>query len=142
MYIENPSLLKEFRTPGKCELCGKWFKAREAHHLRAKGMGGNGELTVRINLVCVGSSIRNNSGRNFPACKCHRLAQCGKIPADVVLAIVAERETCKPEEITEVMDWMQRTVKPTAFQLLVALEDLSPGAKLLAERELTDAGLL
>lgn len=142
MKIENESLLREFRTPGKCELCGQWFKLREAHHLRTKGFGGNGELTVRINLVCVGSSLRTNSGRAFPSCKCHRLAQSGKIPMADVLKIVAERETCTVEEITEVMDWMRRIVKPTAFQLHVALDELSPGARALAEKELIEAGLL
>ena len=40
------------------------------------------------------------------------------------------------------MDFFQRCVKPTAFQLHVALQELSPGARSLAEKELMEAGLI
>lgn len=135
MLIENENLLDEFRKPGHCELCGKLCGVREPHHVRTKGACG-GSLDVRINILTVGSST---FAKHY-YCPCHRLAQEYKIPVGQVLAVIADREHCKVEEITEVMDLFVRLIRPTELQLLESLADLSDGGLRLAVRELREAG--
>jgi hypothetical protein len=128
MKITNPKLRKEFAQQGRCEICNVWCRKRESHHLRHR----TPELTIRINLISLGSTPF--------CCPCHRDIGNGKIPASRVLAIVAARQKCRPEDITEVLDWMRRLIKPTASQMEIALEDLSAGARLIALKELAEAG--
>jgi hypothetical protein len=71
MKILNAKLLKEFRQPGYCELCHLYVKVREPHHLRAKGMGGNGAIEIRINLIALGGSYKLFDGRRRFSCQCH-----------------------------------------------------------------------
>jgi hypothetical protein len=141
MMIENETLLDEFRTPGPCELCRRFAQTREPHHIQCRGFGGGQRLDIRVNLVSVGGSAKKKgqSFRKF-ACHCHKLAQSYKIDTDYILAIVARREFVRMEEITEVMDFMNRVLRPTPDQLAAALGALSDGARLLAIRELTEAG--
>ena len=63
----------------------------------------------------------------------------GKIPRSVILSIVALREKCLPENIVEILEWMRRWVKPSTAQLIIALEELSLVAKVIAIRELQEA---
>ena len=80
------ALLDEFRTRGRCEVCGVFCAAREPHHLLARGMGGGGRMDIRENLIAVGSSLP------FPECPCHRAIHDGHIAKDDLLQIVARRE--------------------------------------------------
>ena len=128
MKILNHDLRKEFAAPGRCEICQRWCRKREGHHLWHRVP----EISIRINLISLGSS------RLF-CCPCHTQIGAGTIPASRVLSIVAARENCRPEEITEILHWIRRWVKPTAVQLEAALEELSPQAKLIAVKELAEA---
>jgi hypothetical protein len=136
MKIVNAALLKQFRTPGYCEICNFYVIKREPHHLRRTGMGGNGRLDVRVNLIALGGNLKLPDGRERFLCRCHRLIHDGKIPAERVLSIVALREKCNPVEIEEVLHWMRRLVKPTKSQIEAALRELSEGALAIALREL------
>jgi hypothetical protein len=127
MKILNPALRKEFAQPGRCELCSLYCKKREGHHLWHR----TPEITIRINLIALGST------RLF-CCRCHRKIGVGQIPVSRVLETVAIRENCWPEEITEIMHWMRRLVKPTPGELATALEELSDGARAIAVRELAE----
>ena len=142
MMIRNKRLLKTFRVAGLCESCQRYCKVREPHHLRAKGMGGNGVLDLRINLISLGGSVLLPDGRRLFGCACHHDVHTGKIAAERILRVVALREKVHVEEIIEVMDFLRRLVKPTEAQLRVALTELSPAAKQLALRELTEAKML
>ena len=128
MKILNRALRKEFAAPGRCELCHRWCKKREGHHLWHR----TPEISIRINMISVGSS------RPF-SCRCHFDIHNGKIPGSRVLAIVALRDKCLSENITEILEWMRRWVKPSTAQLMIALEELSPVAKVIAMRELAEA---
>lgn len=83
--IINEYLLDEFRTPGKCEYCGKWCKVREPHHLCSKGSGGWSRFDVRYLLISLGSTPHFE-------CQCHTRAQAFLIPQDHIFTIVANRE--------------------------------------------------
>jgi len=131
MKIPNRPLRREFALPGYCELCGRYCRKREGHHL----WHCTPELSIRINLISLGSS-------RLYRCKCHRKIHDGNLPASYVLLVVANREKCRVEEIVEIMQWMRRWVKPTPGQLLRAIEELSPAAKLIAVKELTEAKTL
>lgn len=124
-------ILAEFRSPGMCDLCRAPLASREVHHHRSQ----TPELSIRINLVSVGPHWS-------VVCRCHDLCHASKIPKNHVLEIIAARERCKDEDITEVMDWMRHLVKPTKSQLMKGLEGLSKSARLLAERELDEVQFL
>jgi hypothetical protein len=128
MKIPNCPLRREFALPGYCELCGRFCRKREGHHLWRC----TPELTIRINLISLGSS-------RLYGCQCHREIHDGNLPASRVLLVVANREKCRVGEIIEVMHWMRRWVKPTEGQLARALEELSPPARLIAMKELDEA---
>ena len=134
MKILNARLLKEFRMPGYCELCGFYFAKRQPHHLWRR----TPELSIRINLIALGGILKLPDGRERFLCRCHRKIHDGVISAERVLAIVALRERCTAEEIEEVMQSMRRTIKPTCGQLEIALGELSVGAKVIALRELAE----
>ncbi len=131
MKIINHELRAEFAAAGRCEICRRLCLEREGHHLWHR----TPELTVRINLISLGSSP-------IFACGCHTKIGAGAIASHRVLAIVAAREKCQPEEIVEVMELFRRVVKPTRKQLETALAELTPAARALAVRELTEAGVM
>jgi hypothetical protein len=115
-----------------CENCGTKVQRCEPHHLRAKGMGGNGILEVRINLIALGS-------QKLFSCQCHRNLHDGLIDPRRLLRIVAIRERLRVEEIVEVLDLFRRLVKPTQRELELGLASLSLAGMKLAQRELSEA---
>lgn len=54
MRIVDTKLLKRMAEPGNCEVCRKYCKRREAHHIRSRGSGGS---DIAINLISLGSTI-------------------------------------------------------------------------------------
>lgn len=143
MKIENKKLRKEFALPGPCELCGKFFAKREGHHVFAKGNGGGGVLDIRINLITLGASIELGDGRLALSCECHREAQAYKITRSRVVEVVAIREGVEADDILEVVYWLKRLIKPqTEDEIRRRLVELSDGARVLAVRELVEAGKL
>lgn len=142
MKIMNSKLLKEFRRAGFCEWCNCYCLVREPHHLRTKGFGGGSTLDVRINLISLGGSKKLPDGRRRFFCRCHTSLQGDAHRAQEVLSIVALREKVRPEEITEVMDWLRRLIRPTETQLMRAMEELTPAGRVIALKELNEAGIL
>lgn len=100
----NQSLLGTFRTAGPCEVCGKWCRVREPHHLACRGTGGGSTLDIRINLIAVGAT-------RFWCCPCHNLIGSGHITKEAVLEIVARREGLEPQTIVDRIHLLQRMDK-------------------------------
>ena len=92
---------------------------------------------MSINLIALGSSVHQSK------CRCHSESHSdgGKLNKKF-LEIVAVREFTTVEDITEVMDWFRRLIKPTETELKTALLDLSMSARRLAREQLTEAGVL
>ena len=102
MKIERPDLLREFRGPGRCELCDAMCSIREAAHIFSKGAG---QLDVRINLLALGSTT------NFK-CDCHSRSHYGDgATRQQMLQIVARREMCDPDDIQAVIYLLRRLPK-------------------------------
>ena len=95
-----PPCAKNFAKEGRCELCQRFCKKREAHHLWHR----TPDITIRINWISVGSSKKPF------ACCCHFDIHNGEIPRSVIVFFVALREKCLPENITEILEWMRRWV--------------------------------
>ena len=127
MKIPNRKLWKLFSLSGRCEICKRFFKTREPHHLR----GRTPEITMRINLISLGSS-------KPLTCSCHFDVHNGKISSQEVLEIVASREHVYVGDITEAMDMLRRLIKPTESELERAIQGLSIDAGVLARRELKE----
>lgn len=98
MIIHNETLLSEFRTPGKCDWCGKACAAREGHHLFSKGAG---RIDARWNLACLGKTL------SFQ-CQCHSKHHQGLSPtaADLIL-MVADREKTNGAAIVDAMFYIR-----------------------------------
>lgn len=90
MKIRNPSLPKKVAQAGRCELCDRWCRKREGQRPRHRVP----EISIRINLISLGSTPSS-------CCTCHTEIAMGKIKASGALKIVAIRENCRPEEITD-----------------------------------------
>lgn len=131
MKIDNPDLIQLFQTPGRCELCNGLCTRRTGHHLWHQTPA----IDIRINLFFTGAF-------GELACNCHDAIHMGGIHRDEVLRLVARRERTTPEIITEIMHLFRRVIKPSKWQLIAALEELSPPAKALAIKELVEAGKL
>lgn len=142
MKIPNKKLRRLFAMPGLCELCGQPCPKREGHHLRAVGMGGNGRLDVRINMISLGGSKKTPEGFLRFWCTCHRQYHDSRRAAQRMLEIVAARERTTVDLIAEVMDFFQRLIRPSHSELCRRLSELSEPGRLLAERELREASLL
>jgi len=135
MRIENPKLLKTFRTPGRCENCGRFCQVREPAHLWAKGFGGGGWIDLRINLISLGSSRHS-------FCACHSISHNdGGVLNATFLGLIAWRERTTEDSIIEVMHLCRRLVKPTQMELHKAVGELAESPRLLAVKEFTEAGL-
>lgn len=102
MIVRNKPLLAEFRTPGRCEFCGKQCKLREPAHIFSVGAG---RLDIRCNLVALGST-------SAMACACHSKSHAGQRPTTAdLLEIVAKREKCLVSDIVAVKDLLRRMPK-------------------------------
>lgn len=100
----DQATLDLFRGPGFCEMCGRWCRKREPHHVLSRGMGGGGTMDVRLNLVAVGSTTDWQ-------CPCHTMIGAGKISMQAVLDIVGRREKLPPETVRERLDELRRLPK-------------------------------
>lgn len=100
MKIIDEDLLAEFRTPGKCDLCGKRCRTREPHHVYGRGMGGGGRMDIPINLLGLGGPFE---------CGCHRAYHDGKIGREDMLSAVAKREQTTSELIVDEINRLRRT---------------------------------
>lgn len=124
MIITNERLLDEFRSAGRCELCGKACRT-VPHHVRPKGRGF--QLDIRINLIAVGATSFD--------CLCHENAQRYRISKEYVQRRVSWREACfwwEIEEVIWLLDRVRQDVRPEAFAAEV--RELTAGAQALAWR--------
>lgn len=100
MIIKSATTLRRFAGPGRCELCSRFCKHRDAHHHFTRQMGGGRRMDVADNLVSVG---------RWPECTCHNLIGDGKLPggAERVLELIARREGWpSPEALAEYLTWL------------------------------------
>lgn len=136
MKIINDDLLREFRTPGRCECCNRHCKYREGHHLFARGAGGGSRLDVRINLLALGRT-------EMFQCFCHSDSHAGLKPTRAdMLEVVAERECTTPEDIELVIYLLKRLPKAARLeQVYREYADLPTPTRQLAERVLVEAGV-
>lgn len=105
MKILSATLLDQFRTPGRCEICQAQCKRKEPHHIFACGTGCHKQLDVPINLVSLGSSA-------LFCCACHtRYHQEHKPTRIEMLAIAAAREGMDADECQEAIWFLQRQKK-------------------------------
>lgn len=126
MKIVCEQTLDMFRTPRTCEHCLKPCKP-DPHHLWAKGMGGGGQIDVRINLCSL--------------CRtCHTLLHDGNLDRDTLLNIVARRERVPATSIKDVIYLVRRLRKNADKQAIwEAIELLDePASRMLARRELAE----
>jgi len=131
MRILNRELQREFATPGRCELCGVMCAAREGHHLRSRSP----EITVRINLISLGSSAQFQ-------CKCHHdIHWNGRGKADCVVKVCV-REKCTLGDRDRVMEliWRAPKASPRAWFEAEATE-WSRSALALLRRTLDEANI-
>lgn len=137
MVIVCESTLDQFRGPGRCEVCGKRCRIREAAHIFSRG---SGQLDIPINLVSCGRTEAFE-------CDCH-LANHAKTNGQTVsrerlLRIAAVREATTPQAIADVVYWLRRLNKDaSAAKIELALTDLDHEARTLARLTLQRAGKL
>jgi hypothetical protein len=100
MKLVDDNALKPFRTPGRCEICGRLCKKREPHHIYPRG---SGQVDHPWNCLAVGAS------KPKPECFCHADIGNGiwrgqvvgaKRVQELCLQIAAAREGINPEAIT------------------------------------------
>jgi hypothetical protein len=118
MKIINKDLIRAFREPGNCEFCGRYCKAREAHHWQPKGMGNGCQLDVRFNLICVGSTP-------LWQCTCHTQMESGEIYRRDVLAKIAALNGLLQDQVERAIFILVRLPKNTPLEdaeRLVSLE--------------------
>lgn len=107
-----PENLEMFRGPGRCSWCGKTCKAREPHHIFARGMGGNKPPgDSRINLIALGSS------QGFE-CPCHMKIHSEAIDQELLLAIVGAREGLGRSDVRKILFCLARCTKDTTLEEL------------------------
>lgn len=93
MRIADEEVLNLFRTPGPCELCGRWCQRRQPHHtFQCCGIGGASRLDIAINLAALGGILD---------CDCHGSVQGIKKHNDRVKELIADREKRTVESIQE-----------------------------------------
>lgn len=131
MRIIDDALLDEFRTRGRCEMCGKMCRVREPDHYMAEGHGGGNKMDVRCNVVGVGAM------RTFE-CLCHRKRHDGNLPRAEILAVIAKREGVAEESVLDVLWLIKRLPKEAPpWRIELDVEAIaSDESKALARREL------
>lgn len=96
MRIENRDLLISMSGPGRCELCGRWCRDREAHHHRRRGIGSGSRLDIAINLCSLGSALKGG-------CGCHFRVENNRQLDNEVALVIARREGHRREDIADVI---------------------------------------
>ena len=106
MRVIDASLIAAFRSPGRCEHCGKWCQVREGAHIFARQRGNGGQVDIKENLVALGSTPMFQ-------CPCHTRSGDGHEPTRAtLLTIAAKREKTTAEAIEAlVYYWRRSTLK-------------------------------
>ncbi len=105
MKVIDEATLDRFRGPGKCELCCKMVRQREAHHVVCRGMGGGSRLDVPINLLSLCATFAGGDN-------CHHAAHNARsVSRDRLLLIVALREGVTVESIVDDIHRLRRLDK-------------------------------
>ncbi len=98
-FPPNEKLLDAFRKKQKCEKCCRVVWGCHPHHILGRGMGGARRIDHPKNLVAL-------------CCQCHQAAHFGKISKAELLAIVAKREGCTPEQAEAAINQIRRHYEP------------------------------
>jgi hypothetical protein len=92
VIIINESLLKEYRVPGCCEMCGLPCRSREPAHAISRRKGSGTRLDIPLNLAALGTAYE---------CECHANLHSGKAPANALFAVIGRREGLAAEDVQE-----------------------------------------
>lgn len=120
MRIVDPDCLRDVPRFGPCEYCltPGW---RDRAHVFHRGMGAGKEVDIRCNFALIGSSLNWR-------CLCHYRHHEGKRPThEDLLAVVARRERCSPEDIEAIVNGIcwRLSKDPSACQIRDWMETLS-----------------
>ncbi len=110
-YVDE-AVLRLYRGPGKCAICGTFSPQREAHHVWSRGAG---RLDIGINLVSLGGAW---------SCMCHSRSQSYTIPRKAVVESVAFREGLDAAFVAQRVPWLRRQPK----ECLLCLTCLGSGS--------------
>jgi hypothetical protein len=102
MRVVNESLLSEFRTAPRCEICGRRVYPLQPDHYRCRGMGGGSRLDIRINIAAL-----------CPPCHTE-YQEAPRWKRRKVLEVIAKREKTTPEDIEAVVNFILRLPKGAA----------------------------
>ncbi len=97
-YVDE-AVLRLYRGPGRCALCGTFSPQREAHHVFSRGAG---RLDIPINLVSLGGAW---------SCQCHTFAQQYITARARVVEAAAFREGLDYPFVAERVPWLRRQPK-------------------------------
>lgn len=111
MRIVDERLLREFRGPGHCEFCGRWFSQLDAAHVFARGMGSGSRLDVPENLVSLDRYCHTSHHDGLAPMRCD------------LLAVIAAREGCLQHEIEAYIRLLQRLPRGSEIPAAVLRED-------------------
>lgn len=95
MKLVDEEALDQFRGPGLCEWCGKKTSNRDPHHIFSKGAG---RVDIKENIIALDRH-------------CHTMVHSGAITRSQMLEIAAKREGTTPEEITNEVYRIRRSVR-------------------------------
>ncbi len=108
----DEAVLRLYRGPGKCAICGTFSPQRECHHVWSRGAG---RLDIPINVCSLGGAW---------SCMCHSRSQCYTIPRQNVVQAVAFREGLDAEFVAQRVPWLRRQPK----ECLLCLACLGAGS--------------
>lgn len=138
MKIVNPSLLIQYRIPGRCELCGKLCRKREVHHaVYARGLGAGRQLDISLNIISCGSTKDMH--------ECHSKINTVE-GRERCIAIIAEREKCTPSVVVEccsfILFQLDKDWSSVKKVEKILASDLSSIGREMVLRELKTAGVI
>jgi len=99
--IIDEQLLSLLRLPGDCEVCGKWCRIREPHHVFGRGANSWKRIDLPMFLLSVGSTPHFE-------CPCHSRITNGAIGLAQQLILLSNRDGNTPQKILNEHDRILR----------------------------------
>ena len=98
MKFISEATLDAFRTPGRCEVCGK-YGPREPHHVFARGRGNASRMDIPENLLAV-------------CVECHASIHGGMYWRIYLLGLIGQREGLWPQDLELTLQRLRNARKP------------------------------
>ena len=102
MIVKDEKTLDIFRNKQVCEMCGRYARKLEPHHLVCRGMAGGSRLDIPENLVALCGAFDGD---------CHNRAHRGDIKKSALWLIVSRREGKSVDELHEFIYRLLRAEK-------------------------------